>query len=107
MELTSNRLSLDWVTDLHDQLAQHQEDQYASAADAYEDREALRDQLEIARARITELEGQGAGMRQEITELRESIQHERHMRGRLADQRILDRTRIATLERTAEEAQSR
>ena len=99
--------TLEQVTDLQDQLAQHQEDQYASAADAYDDREALRDQLEIARTRITELEGQGAGMRQEITELRESIQHERHMRGRLADQRILDRTRIATLERTAEEAQSR
>ncbi|PWA96905.1 retrotransposon gag domain-containing protein [Artemisia annua] len=69
--------------------------------------QALRDQLEIARARITELEEQGAGMRQEISELRESIQHERHMRGRLTDQRILDHTRITTLERTAEEAQSR
>ncbi|PWA66698.1 hypothetical protein CTI12_AA325530 [Artemisia annua] len=37
--------TIEQVTDLQDQLAQHQEDQYASAADAYEDREALRDQL--------------------------------------------------------------
>ncbi|PWA94106.1 hypothetical protein CTI12_AA063280 [Artemisia annua] len=41
--------TLEQVTDLQDQLAQHQEDQYASAADAHDGREALRDQLEIAR----------------------------------------------------------
>ena len=99
--------TLEQVTDLQDQLAQHQEDQYSSAADAHDEREALRDRLEIAMTRIAELEERDASRRDEITELRESIQHERHMRGRLMDQHLLDRTRITTLEHTVEESQTR
>ena len=99
--------TLEQVADLQGQLAQHQEDQYSSAADAHDEREVLRDRLEIAMTRIVELEERDAIRRDEIIELRESIQYERHMRGRLTDQRLLDRTRITTLEHTVEESQTR
>ena len=99
--------TLEQVADLQGQLAQHQEDQYSSAADAHDEREALRDRLGIAMTRIVELEERDARRRDEILELRESIQHERHMRGRLTDQQLLDRARITTLVRTVEESQTR